>query len=108
MQDIFEELYGVIEDRRINPAEGSYTAYLFEKGLDKQLKKLGEETAETIIAAKNNSDEELTCEIADLIFHLEVVMAQRGITPADVAGELRRRSLKSGNLKKTRVTDKNT
>lgn len=108
MQDVFEELYGVITDRRVNPADGSYTAYLFEKGLDKQLKKLGEETAETIIAAKNDSDEDLIGEISDLIFHLEVVMAQRGITPTDVANELRRRSLKTGNLKQMHVADKNS
>lgn len=108
MQDVFLDLYNTVLDRRSNPQEGSYTCYLFEKGLDKILKKCGEECAETIIAAKNGYNEETVLEISDLIFHLTVLMAQQGITPGDIAAELAKRSQKSGNLKQMHTTDKNT
>lgn len=108
MKDEFESLYQTVISRRENPQEGSYTCYLFDQGLDKILKKCGEECAETIIAAKNMNSEETILEISDLIFHLTVLMAQQGITPDDISNELSRRSMKTGNLKKMRVTDKNT
>lgn len=108
MKDEFESLYQTVMSRRENPQEGSYTCYLFDQGLDKILKKCGEECAETIIAAKNMNSEETILEISDLIFHLTVLMAQQGITPDDIANELSKRSMKTGNLKKMRVTDKNT
>ncbi len=78
MQDVFQELYNVILDRRENPQEGSYTCYLFEKGTDKILKKVAEESGETIIAAKNGVKEDTVAEIGDLLFHLLVLMAKRG------------------------------
>ena len=68
--NVLNELYAVVADRKVNPEEGSYTCYLFEKGLDKILKKVGEECAETIIAAKNGDNEELKNEISDLLYHL--------------------------------------
>lgn len=108
MKDEFESLYQTVISRKENPQEGSYTCYLFDQGLDKILKKCGEECAETIIAAKNMNNEETILEISDLIFHLTVLMAQQGITPDDISNELSRRSMKTGNLKKMRVTDKNT
>ena len=106
--NVLSELYSVILSRKESPQEGSYTCYLFEKGLDKILKKIGEESAETIIAAKNERKEDLVCEIADLIFHIEVMCAEKGVDIKDVLSELERRSHKIGNLKKMRDTDKNT
>ena len=103
MQDVFQELYNVILDRRENPQEGSYTCYLFEKGTDKILKKVAEESGETIIAAKNG-----VAEIGDLLFHLLVLMANEGIDVSDVTAELARRRQKSGNLKQFHQVDKNT
>lgn len=88
---ILQEVYDTILDRAAHPKEGSYTNYLFEKGIDKMLKKVGEEAAEVIIAAKNNSKEELKYEIADLLYHILVVMAERGLTPDDVYNELKER-----------------
>lgn len=88
---ILQEVYDVIVDRTINPKEGSYTNYLFTKGLDKILKKVGEETAEVIIAAKNKSKEEIRYEISDLMYHLMVLMVERGVTLEDIYGELRGR-----------------
>lgn len=85
---IIEELYGVIMDRKLNPPEGSYTKYLFEKGIDKILKKVGEETAEVIIAAKNPGTDELRYESADLIYHLMVLFAEKGLTPQELFKEL--------------------
>lgn len=88
---ILQELYDVIVDRKNNPKEGSYTNYLFEKGLDKILKKVGEESAEVIIAAKNKCFEEIRYEIADLVYHLFVLMVERGLKPDDIYDELRKR-----------------
>ncbi|HEY8418402.1 MAG TPA: bifunctional phosphoribosyl-AMP cyclohydrolase/phosphoribosyl-ATP diphosphatase HisIE [Limnochordales bacterium] len=90
-QDVFQELYDIIVDRRDHPREGSYTAYLFREGLDKILKKVGEESAEVIIAAKNDTRQPLLEETADLIYHLTVLMAERGITPRQVFQTLRNR-----------------
>lgn len=88
---ILRELYNVISDRKANPKEGSYTNYLFEKGIDKICKKIGEEAAEVIIASKNNSPSEIRYEIADLYYHLYVLMVDRGIKPEDIYDELRKR-----------------
>ena len=104
----FKDLYDVIIDRKVNPAEGSYTCYLFEKGEDKILKKVGEECAETIIAAKNNDREELKNEVCDLVYHLFVLMAEKGITVDEVEEILTQRSQKIGNLKNFKNVDKNT
>lgn len=98
----------VIADRKINPEEGSYTCYLFEKGLDKVLKKVGEESAETIIAAKNGDLTELNGEVNDLIYHLMVMMNICGLSLDEVLKELEIRSKKIGNLKKMKVVDRNT
>ena len=106
--NVLNELYAVVADRKINPEEGSYTCYLFEKGLDKILKKVGEECAETIIAAKNGDNEELKNEISDLIYHIMVMMNERGLSLDDVLAELDARSKKIGNLKKMKVVDRNT
>lgn len=90
-EDILSELQNVIEDRRANPKEGSYTNYLFDKGIDKMLKKVGEESAEIIIAAKNPSESDLVGEVADMMFHVSVVLAERGLGWGDVCAELERR-----------------
>ena len=116
MKDTFSELYEVVMSRKEEKQEGSYTCYLFEKGLDKILKKVGEECSETIIAAKNadmfkddaDKKNDLIGEISDLYYHIAVMMAQVGVTPEDVNAELEKRSLKTGNLKKFHTTDKNT
>lgn len=108
MNDTLKNLYAVVEDRKANPQEGSYTCYLFEKGLDKILKKVGEECAETIIAAKNGVQEDAVGEISDLIYHLTVMMVQSGIPLEAVMAELDTRSAKIGNLKQFHVSDHNT
>lgn len=90
--EILEKLYKVVEGRKKFPKEGSYTNYLFDKGLDKILKKVGEETAEVIIAAKNKSKEEVTYEISDLIYHLIVLMVESGVTLEDIYSELEKRA----------------
>ncbi|MCL2024139.1 MAG: phosphoribosyl-ATP diphosphatase [Oscillospiraceae bacterium] len=108
MEKELQNLYNTIISRKNAPAQGSYTGYLFIQGLDKILKKCGEECAETIIAAKNGDRAETILEITDLLFHLNVLMAQMDITPADIAEELAKRAKKTGNLKQIRVTDKNS
>lgn len=108
MSDCLQHVYDTILDRRDHPVEKSYTHYLFEQGLDKMLKKVGEECAETIIAMKNGEKEDTVGEIADLTYHLLVAMAQVGITPADVEELLNERHNKAGNLKTFHTTDKNT
>jgi phosphoribosyl-ATP pyrophosphohydrolase/phosphoribosyl-AMP cyclohydrolase len=85
---LLERLYALIESRRVERPEGSYTTYLFNEGLDKILKKVGEEAAETIIAAKNDEPSKLVAEVSDLIYHLLVLMAERGLALEDVAKEL--------------------
>ncbi len=105
---VLEDLYQVVLDRKQSPMEGSYTCYLFEKGLDKILKKVGEESAETIIAAKNDVASDTVGEISDLIYHLMVMMAEKEIPLQDVLAELDRRSQKIGNLKTMHVSDHET
>ncbi len=86
-----DEVYEVIVDRKLNPKDGSYVSGLFEKGLDKILKKLSEESGETIIASKDNDKREIIYETADLWFHTMVALAYFGITPNDIYEELGRR-----------------
>lgn len=88
MSYILREVYNIIVDRKIHPKEGSYTNYLFEKGLDKILKKVGEECAEVIIAAKNKSRDEVRYEAADLLYHLLVLLVERDMDPNEVYEEL--------------------
>ena len=90
-QATLEELYATIEERRNSPIEGSYTNYLFTKGLDKILKKVGEETAEVIIASKNQSKTELIYELSDLVYHSLVLMVNQGIKVSDIKEELSKR-----------------
>ena len=106
MDNTLETLYSVVLDRKANPQEGSYTCYLFDKGLDKILKKVGEECAETIIAAKNDVLDDTVGEISDLIYHLMVMMVEKGIPLGDVMAELDRRAQKIGNLKQMKQVDK--
>lgn len=88
---VFEDVYNTIVDRKKTPKEGSYTNYLFEKGVDKILKKVGEECTEIIIAAKNPDSEELKYEISDYLYHLMVLMAERGLEWKDITHELAER-----------------
>ena len=88
---VLTELYGVVTDRKANPKEGSYTNYLFDKGIDKILKKCGEEATEMVIAAKNPNAEELKYEIADLLYHMTVLMVECNVDWNDVAAELANR-----------------
>lgn len=85
---VFETVYGTIMDRRENPKEGSYTNYLFDKGIDKILKKVGEEATEIVIAAKNPNPEEVKYEMADFLYHAMVLMVERGISWEDIVKEL--------------------
>lgn len=107
-ENVLVELRRVVHSRREEPQEGSYTCYLFEKGLDKILKKCGEECAETIIAAKNSSDEDLANEICDLLYHLTVLMEVRNIPIERVMDILSERSQKIGNLKQFHTVDHNS
>lgn len=86
--NILERDFATVQNRAANPREGSYTNYLLSKGVDKICKKIGEEATETIIAAKNSNPQELTAEIADLTYHLLVLMHERGISPRKIATEL--------------------
>lgn len=85
---VFNDVYNVIMDRKNNPKEGSYTNYLFDKGIDKILKKVGEEATEIVIAAKNPDSEELKYEISDFMYHVMVLMAERGLDWNDIIAEL--------------------
>ena len=96
------KLYEVILNRKNNQLEGSYTNYLFEKGLDKILKKVGEEATETIIAAKDHDQKEVVNEVADLTYHLLVMLAELDIPLSDVEEELEKRAMKIGNKKTER------
>ena len=85
---VIKSLFDTILDRQANPRPGSYTVKLLDAGEDEILKKVGEEAMEVILAAKGQGDERLVSEIADLFYHLLVLLATRGITPADVEAEL--------------------
>lgn len=100
------ELRDVIRERKQNPQEGSYTCYLFEKGLDKILKKCGEENAEMIIAAKNDDADELANEICDLFYHVLVMMEEKNLPLERVMAILDERAKKIGNLKQFHQVDR--
>ena len=85
---VFEDVYSVIIDRKIHPKEGSYTNYLFDKGIDKILKKLGEEATEIIIASKNPNPDEIKYEISDFLYHMMVLMAEKGVSWEEITKEL--------------------
>jgi phosphoribosyl-ATP pyrophosphohydrolase len=127
MNDAIRDLYEVIVSRRASADEGSYTGYLFREGIDKILKKLGEESSETIIAAKSleaalvagadagvasdtvqSKRDDFKNEIADLIYHLLVLMVERGVPLTEIEEILAGRAQKTGNLKPVKVSDKNT
>ena len=86
--DVLNDLYALVDSRRRNRPEGSYTTYLFDQGLDKILKKVGEESSETIIAAKNQNQGVLAREFSDLLYHLIVLMVERGLTLNEIRDEL--------------------
>lgn len=122
MADLLQDLQEIIESRKNDKESGSYTAYLFDAGLDKILKKIGEESSEIIIGAKEhqamslqNEDvkvaeakDELVGEIGDLLYHLSIMMNERGISFEEVDALLRGRMQKQGNLKDMKKVDKNT
>ena len=94
---ILDRLYDLVTEREQTRPTGSYTTYLFNEGLDKILKKLGEESTETIVAAKNNEDERLISEVADLVYHLIVLLVARGISLDQIRAELGRRRTAGGS-----------
>src|SRR6476620_8989285 len=100
LEGILQELYSVIEERKEQRPEGSYTTYLFNSGLDKILKKVGEEATETIIAAKND-DGRLPSETADLLYHLMVLLVERGVTLDEITVELKQRRSATKGTKST-------
>ena len=106
--DYIRNDYETILARKQAKEEGSYTCYLFEKGLDKILKKCGEECTEMVIAAKNQDNDELANEICDLLYHMLVLMAERELPLSDVQAILEQRRQKIGNLKQFHVSDHNT
>ena len=97
-----DALYETIKDRKENKEEGSYTTYLFEKGLEKILKKVGEECTEVVIASLTQTKEDQINEIGDLLYHLTVLMVEKGISMDDDNAELKRRAQKTHNLKAER------
>ena len=99
----YEGLYELIRGRKTQPKEGSYTTYLFEKGIDKILKKVGEESTEVIIAAAKNDREETIFEIADVCYHILVLMVQMGISVKDVTAELEKRHVVDHKVKQERM-----
>jgi phosphoribosyl-ATP pyrophosphohydrolase len=103
-----ELLYNVIKERKQEPAENSYTCYLFQEGINKILKKCGEECSEVIIAAKDNDDEQLKEEICDLLYHILVLMAERNIELSEIQTILAKRRQKIGNKKAKCFSDPNT
>lgn len=88
---VLKEVYDVIKNRQLNPKEGSYTNYLFDKGIDKICKKIGEESAEVIIAAKNRVKDEVVYEVSDLFYHIMVLMAEQDVSLDDIYKELKNR-----------------
>jgi phosphoribosyl-AMP cyclohydrolase / phosphoribosyl-ATP pyrophosphohydrolase len=91
LSNVIEEVFKVVLDRKNSPKEGSYTNYLFDKGLDKILKKVGEEASEVIIASKNMNNKDIKAEIADLFYHTFVLMVERGMNLDDIYSELKGR-----------------
>ena len=110
---VYQEIFEVIKQRKADyengtAQENSYTAYLFDKGVDKICKKIGEEATETVIAAKNSDNDDLMNEINDLLYHVMVLAANQELDWADVERVLDERNEKIGNLKKFHTVDKNT
>ena len=110
---VYQEIFEVIKERKKQfengtAAENSYTCYLFEKGVDKICKKVGEEATETVIAAKNGDNDELMNEINDLLYHVMVLAANQGLTWEEVERVLAERNNVSGNLKTFHQVDKNS
>lgn len=99
----YENLYKMLVGRKIEKKEGSYTTYLFEKGIDKILKKVGEECTEVIIAAKGGDKEETVFEIADLLYHITVMMIEQGITIDEVTSELAKRHIVDHKVKQEKM-----
>ena len=99
----YEGLYELIRGRKTDPKEGSYTTYLFNKGMDKILKKIGEESTEVIIAAKADDKRETVYEIADLAYHVMVLMVQMGIRVEDITRELEKRHVVDHKVKQERM-----
>ena len=99
----YEGLYRLIEGRKTSPKEGSYTTYLFEKGLDRILKKVGEECTEVIIGGRKEDTEETIYEIADLTYHVMVLMVQMGISVEDITRELEKRHVVDHKVKQERM-----
>lgn len=97
-KDMLETLYKEAIDRKENPKEGSYTNYLFDKGLDKILKKVGEEATEVVIAAKNADKDEIANETADVLYHLAVMLVETGVSIEDVDAVLKARQGKKSNV----------
>lgn len=95
---MLDTLYKEALDRKEHPKEGSYTNYLFDKGLDKILKKVGEEATEVIIGAKNADKAEIANETADVLYHLAVMLVETGVSPADVQAVLETRQGKQSNV----------
>ena len=108
MNDTIAGLYDLIKLRKTDPQEGSYTCYLFEKGTDKILKKVGEEASEVIISAKNGENTETANEICDLLYHLLVLMVAQEIPLEQVMEVLEQRRQKIGNLKTFHTSDHNS
>lgn len=110
---VYQEIFEVLKQRKAdfdsgNAPEKSYTCYLYEKGVDKICKKIGEEASETIIAAKNADNDELKNEINDLLYHIMVLCVDRGLDWSEVEQVLEERNEKIGNLKQMKTVDKNT
>ena len=110
---VYEEIFEVIKQRKAafengTAQENSYTCYLFEKGVDKICKKIGEEATETVIAAKNNDNDELKNEINDLLYHIMVLCANQGLDWSEIEKVLDERNEKICNLKTFHQVDKNT
>lgn len=101
--DIYKELYNIIKDRKNNPLENSYTNYLFNEGIDKIGKKVGEEAVELVIAAKNNNSKDIIDESADLIYHVLVMLVNQGVEYDQLVNELNNRQSKIKNLKTKNV-----
>ena len=105
-QQTLEELYAIIKGRKETPKEGSYTNYLFDKGLDKILKKVGEEATEVVIAAKNEDPRELVYETADILYHLLVLLVEKGVSYEAILEELaRREGVLSQTQERKAITD---
>ena len=96
---VLDDLYEIIKERKVNAEEGSYTKYLFNKGIDKILKKVGEECTELIIAAKGNDKDEIISDICDWTYHILVLMAEKEINLGELNNELSKRRNKINNFK---------